>query len=319
MKCRFAGTRLARVLIGLALYQGAEHIAAQLDSIARQTHDDWRLVVSDDGSQDAGPRILRDFAATRPPGQVELVEGPRRGATQNFLSLLDHARSGEFMAFADQDDVWRDDKLARAFAALKTSGAGLYCARTTICDADLNPLTGSRRFGGPFDFRNALIQAVTAGNTLLLPPETVALAQRAAPAAAKAGIEAHDWWLYQLVAGAGLGIHRDDAEVLLYRQHGDNLKGRNDTIGAMRARLGQLFAGDFGDWLAANVTALTGAEQELTAENRAILHDFTAALARPGPQMAMAMRRLGLRRQTPAGTAALYAAAIAGRLRRPTA
>ena len=79
---------MARVLIGLALYQGAEHIAAQLDSIARQTHDDWRLVVSDDGSQDAGPRILRDFAATRPPGQVELVEGPRRGATQNFLSLL---------------------------------------------------------------------------------------------------------------------------------------------------------------------------------------------------------------------------------------
>lgn len=310
---------MARVLIGLALYQGAAHIAAQLDSIARQTHADWRLVASDDGSQDEGPQILRDFAASRPPGQVRLVNGPRQGATRNFLSLLDHAQDDEFMAFADQDDVWHDDKLARAFAGLNAAGpgAGLYCARTTICDAGLKPLTGSRRFSGPFDFRNALIQALTAGNTLLLPPDTVALARRAAPAAASAGIEAHDWWIYQLVTGAGRSVYRDDAEVLLYRQHGDNLKGRNDTLGAMRARLGQLFAGDFGNWLRANTAALLGVEHELTVENRAILREFAAALTLPGPQMAISMRRLGIRRQTGAGTTAFYAAAVAGRLRSP--
>ena len=35
---------MARVLIGLALYNGAEHVAAQLDSIAAQDHPNWRLV-----------------------------------------------------------------------------------------------------------------------------------------------------------------------------------------------------------------------------------------------------------------------------------
>ncbi len=308
---------LVRVLIGLALYQGAEHIGAQLDSIARQTHMDWRLVVSDDGSDDAGPLIVRDFAAAWPDGQVTLVAGPGKGAAQNFLSLLDHARDGEVMAFADQDDVWHNDKIARGLAALDANpGAGVYCARTTICDSALNPLTVSRHFEGPFDFRNALIQAVTAGNTLVLRPETVALARRAAPAAAQAGIESHDWWIYQIATGADLGIIRDQAEVLLYRQHSDNLKGRNDTFGAMRARVGQLFAGEYGNWLHANVAALLGAEGELTPDNRIILHRFNAALQMPGPRMALALRRLGIRRQTAAGTVAFYAAALAGRLRR---
>ncbi|MDO5644016.1 MAG: glycosyltransferase [Paracoccus sp. (in: a-proteobacteria)] len=314
---RSGGRHLARVMIGLALYQGAAHIGAQLDSIAAQSHDDWRLVVSDDGSRDEGPQILRDFAARRPPGQVELVTGPQAGATRNFLSLIAQARAGEYLAFSDQDDLWHPDKLERALDALKARpGAGLYCARTTICDADLRPIRPSRRFPGPFDFRNALIQALTAGNTLLLPPATVALAARAAPAAMAAGIEAHDWWLYQLVTGAGRAIIRDDAEVLLYRQHGDNLKGRNDTLAAMRARLGQLFAGDFGGWLRANVAALLAVETELTEENRRVLKTFSDAISRPGPRAAAIMRGLGIRRQTRAGTLAFYGATLAGRLRK---
>lgn len=307
---------MAQVVIGLALYQGAQHVAAQLDSIAAQTHGDWRLVVSDDGSRDAGPEIVREFSACFPEGQVTLIDGPHQGATRNFLSLLSQARPGEYLAFADQDDVWKAEKLARGLAALSEDpGAGLYCARTTICDQDLTPLTGSRRFAGPFDFRNALVQALTAGNTLLMPPATIALAARAAPAAARAGIESHDWWMYQLVTGAGRRVIRDDAEVLFYRQHPQNLKGRNDTLAAMRSRLGQLFAGDFGAWVQTNVAALSAVEAELTPENRQILKDFGAALALPGWRQATALRRLGIRRQTAAGNAALYAAAMAGRLR----
>ncbi|WBU53458.1 glycosyltransferase [Paracoccus sp. SCSIO 75233] len=308
---------MTQVEIGLALYQGAAHIAAQLDSIAAQDHADWRLIVSDDGSDDDGPRIVREFAAARPEGQVVLVDGPRRGATQNFLSLIAWSSPGSYLSFADQDDVWRPDKISRALTALAAAPeAGIYSACTTICDEALNPLTGSRRFAGPFGFRNSLVQAVTAGNTILLTPEAANLARRAAGAAATAGIESHDWWLYQLVSGAGLGVLRDDAEVLFYRQHAENLKGRNDTVAAKKARISQLFDGAYGAWLAANVAALGAAGDLLTEENRALLSRFTASLSQPGWRMAASMLRMGIRRQTPAGTAALYGAALAGRLRR---
>ncbi|MBA4492224.1 glycosyltransferase [Paracoccus sp. S1E-3] len=309
---------MARVLIGLALYNGAAHVAAQLNSIAAQDHRDWRLVVSDDGSTDAGPAIVQDFAAAFPAGRVSLISGPCAGATRNFLSMMTLPAGDEYLSLADQDDVWRPDKLSRALAALRAQPeAGLYSACTTICDADLTPLAGSRRFAGPFNFRNALVQAVTAGNTCVLTPAAIRLARAAAPPAMEIGLESHDWWLYQVVSGAGLGIIRDDAEVLLYRQHGDNLKGRNDTIAAMKARLDQLFAGNYGGWVHDNVAALSAASALLTAENRAVLADFDHALTQPGWRMARDFARLRLRRQTRSGTAALYAAVLAGRLRRP--
>ncbi len=307
---------MARVLIGLALYNGAEHVAAQLDSIAAQDHPDWRLVVSDDGSSDGGPQIVRDFAARYPDGRVRLVQGPGAGATRNFLSMMALPEADEYLSWADQDDVWLPGKLSRALAALRARpAAGLYSACTTICDAQLTPLAGSRRFAGPFDFRNALVQAVTAGNTCVLTPAAIRLARQAAPAASQVGVESHDWWLYQIVSGAGLGIIRDDAEVLLYRQHGDNLKGRNDTIPAMKARLGQLFAGDYGGWLHENVAALSAVSELLTPANQQVLARFRKALSRPGWAMAQEFACLGLRRQTPAGTAALYVAALGGKLR----
>lgn len=309
---------MARVLVGLGLYNGAEHLTAQLDSIARQDHEDWRLIVSDDGSSDEGPAMVREFAARHPAGRVRLVDGPRGGATRNFLSMMALPEAGEFLALADQDDVWRPDKLSRALAALAARPqAGLYGARTTICDENLVPLAPARHFRGPFNFRNALVQAVTAGNTCVLTPAAIRVAARAAPAAMEVGVESHDWWLYQIISGAGMGVIRDDAEVLFYRQHGDNLKGRNDTLPAMTARLAQLFEGSYGAWLQANVAALRDARDLLAPENQALLAGFDQALSQPGWRTVRTFARLRLRRQTWAGTAALYAAALVGRLQRP--
>ena len=67
---------MARVLIGLALYNGAEHVAAQLDSIAAQDHQDWRLVVSDDGQTVVGIVSERDVVRHLATGGAAILEQP---------------------------------------------------------------------------------------------------------------------------------------------------------------------------------------------------------------------------------------------------
>lgn len=308
---------MSTIIIGLALFNGARHLAEQLGSIGHQDWTDWRLILSDDGSSDDSLAIARAFAASRPSGQVVIVDGPRKGSAINFLSLLDRAPKDSFFAYSDQDDVWHPGKLSRAMSMLNgIDGPAVYGARTTVCDADLHPLAPSKRFDGPFDFANALIQCVVGGNTALLNPAALALAQQAAPHAAAAGIVAHDWWTYQIVTGAGGQVVRDNEQVLLYRQHGSNLMGRNDTASAMAARLSKLVDGEFGGWLNRNLAALRPVSHLLTAENRAILHEFDRALDLRGPRQAMILRRLGIHRQTLPANIAFYAASLAGRLRR---
>ncbi len=305
------------ITIAMASYNGARFIRAQLDSIAQQSVTNWRLVVSDDGSTDATRQIVTDFANEYAPGQVRLIDGPRQGATRNFLSLTRQADPKGWLAYADQDDFWLPDRLERGVAFLSSqTGAAIYAARTTICDENLAPISPAPAFPGPFTFPNALIQACLPGNTILANSAALAVLQAAVPAAEAAGIVSHDWWAYQLLSGIGAGIRRDRAQVLLYRQHPENVMGRNDTTRARLARFSMLFDGRFAEWLAQNQQALEPVAHLMLPENQALLRDFGRAIRASGPRALGAALKMGLYRQSRTGTAAILAAAALGRLRR---
>ena len=308
----------ARVLILMATYNGAQHLTEQLNSLSQQSHRDWRLWVSDDGSSDETRNIVARYAAKQAEHgrDVRLIDGPGRGGTANFLSLLEASQPAAeelWIAFSDQDDVWLPDKLARGIAALEgIDGPALYCSRTWIADAGLTQRRLSAPRPLPPSFANALVQNIAAGNTILLNPAAAALA---CAAAAEAGeVVVHDWWLYQLITGAGGRVVHDDVPGLLYRQHGRNEIGANDTWRARAKRVRQLLWGDFQDWNRLNSAALERSAHRLTPEARAMLADF-AGLGRAGLLRRLAgLRGLGLYRQSRPAQAALWLAAVLGRL-----
>lgn len=304
------------ILICMATYNGEAHIRAQLDSLAVQDWDDWRLIVSDDGSTDRTLKVVRDFANGLPDGKVQVILGPRKGATQNFLSLLAHAGPDDWVAWCDQDDVWKPDRLSRGVANIAPLvGPAITASRTVICDASLRPLTDAPLYTRRAGFRNALVQACVPGNTTLMNPAAVRIMQAGAVHARAAKVISHDWWAYLLLSGAGAHVVRDPATTVLYRQHLDNEMGRNDTWRARLDRVRRLGAGEYGTWLHANLRALRACRNMLTDDASAVMDEFTQAIEAPGPIAVRRLMQLGVYRQTRAGTLALMAAAAAGRLR----
>ncbi len=301
------------VTILLALHNGGDWVSGQLASIAAQRGIRWRLVVSDDGSADCGPQVVAEFAARHPPEQVMLAAGPGRGAARNFLHLLSATgRETGFAAFCDQDDVWLPGKLARAVAwlsALPDTHPVLYCGRTAICDRSLRVTGLSPLFRARPSFPNALVQSIAGGNTMVMNRAALALARAALREAP--GVVAHDWWLYQIVAGAGGTVLYDAEPQVLYRQHGGNLVGSNASLAARARRLGMVAAGRFRDWNAANIAALRASAHRLTPENRALLERFAEARDLPALPRLRALRGLGLYRQTLCGTVSYWGAAAA--------
>jgi cellulose synthase/poly-beta-1,6-N-acetylglucosamine synthase-like glycosyltransferase len=77
----------AGVTILLCTLNGERFLPEQLTSLEKQTFKNWRLIASDDGSSDRTKSILRAFQKSFEPGRVEIIDGPRRGAPANFLSL----------------------------------------------------------------------------------------------------------------------------------------------------------------------------------------------------------------------------------------
>ncbi|WP_335747375.1 glycosyltransferase [Sulfitobacter sp.] len=301
----------------MAVYNGADHLDEQLESFAAQTHTDWQLLASDDASRDGSRVVIERFAGTA--GHTVCLDGPALGGTENFMSLIRampaHAPDGSWLAFSDQDDVWLPDRLQRGIAALQKTAPdqpALYCSRTWITNETL----GERRLSvprpKPLGFRNALVQNVASGNTILLNAAAARLVQDAASEATCPVV--HDWWVYQLVSGAGGVLVHGDTPSLLYRQHEVNQIGANDTIRAKILRMAMLLSGTFRDWNDVNIAVLGRSAHRLTPQNRQLLEAFDALRGKGLVGRLKGLKRLGLYRQSRSSTMALWLAVFLGRL-----
>lgn len=228
------------VEVVLSTYDGAAWLDAQIASILGQTHGTLRLSVRDDGSSDGTQTLLAEWAE-RDRRIVWRQGGRNLGPSGSFFRLLDGVgEDAVFAAFADQDDVWEADKLARAVDALSSLPAGLpglYCARVVIVDEELrrrglSPLPGR----GP-SLANALIENIAIGCTSVLNRAALELLRAEWPnPPAK-----HDWWCYQVVSALGQVLY-DPRPALKYRQHGGNATGAGYTpidrfLGKVRRQL----------------------------------------------------------------------------------
>ena len=296
------------ITILLCTLNGARFLAAQLASIEQQSYDNWRLIASDDHSDDATLAILRHFAH-RVCQPVEIRMGPQRGPAANFLSLAaDPGIDGDYFAFCDQDDVWHRDKLARAMswvAAMPPDLPTIYGGRTQVVCAAGRPLGYSHRFVRPPSFGNSLVQSIAGANTMLFNRA----AKRLLEEAGQVEVTAHDWWAYQLVSGCGGVVGYDPAPQIDYRQHGQNRIGSNRGLRAQLRRIVMVCHGRFSAWNEVNLAALRGARHLLTDEARALIDVFEVMRKGSLTARLRAFALSPLRRQTSLGNVALLIAA----------
>lgn len=159
-----------RVAILMCTKDGATFIDDQLKSIADQTHENWTLIVSDDGSDDGTITKIKRFAGANPE-KTKIRKGPGKGVCANFLSLANNSTiDADYFAFSDQDDVWHPDNLHRALAwltGIPSDVPGLYCARTELMTIDGRSYGFSPLFTRPPAFKNSLVQSLAGGNTMV--------------------------------------------------------------------------------------------------------------------------------------------------------
>jgi glycosyltransferase involved in cell wall biosynthesis len=305
-----------RTAVLLATYNGEAYLAAQLESLAAQGVGDLDVWASDDGSTDGTQKILRDWACRWPKGRFELLQGPRRGFAANFVSLLQNeAVEADYFAFSDQDDLWDPDKLVCAIAWMESEPASApraYGGRTRLVSADGARVLGlSPLFSHQPDFRNAIVQSIAGGNTMVVDRAARELLARSTR---RADIVAHDWWTYIIVTGAGGRFRYDPEPGISYRQHGGNAIGSNDGWRARMERLRRMLRGVFREWNETNFVALSANADLLSGEARQVLERFQAMRTSPLPSRLSHLRQSGIFRQTRLGNLGLYVACALGRV-----
>lgn len=232
-----------RLSIVMPTYNGAGFLREQVRSILAQTDPDFEVLVIDDGSTDDSVAVVAELARTdariRP-----LPASGNRGQRRRLIELIAASR-GEFVAIADQDDIWAPDRNARLLAAI--GPRALAFGRSQLIDASGRDL--GRTILATLDVDAA---SATALSTLFHPLVS-----------AHAAIVRRDWidlaafhgnFIFDYVMGieallsAGL-VYVDDA-VVHHRIHGGNQmngslasRARGALISAHRLRTSTSFVG----------------------------------------------------------------------------
>jgi rhamnosyltransferase len=233
-----------KILVLLASHNGSNWILEQVTSILDQVDVDISMVISDDCSTDDTGSLLKNYSND---SRVEVISpGSATGsAAQNFFWLMRRrpAEGYEFIALADQDDIWPREKLACACAALGASGAGGYSCTTTAFWPEGRTATLRQAMGltsSDFLFESGgqgCTYVMTGGfyskvrDFLIRSHETTG------------SVHYHDWTIYALSRVWSIPWYFDPRPMLKYRQHASNDTGARASFIGIRRRIERIKGG----------------------------------------------------------------------------
>ncbi|MDM3282116.1 MULTISPECIES: glycosyltransferase family 2 protein [Citrobacter] len=263
------------VAILVCTYNGEKYLKSQIDSIRAQTHNNWVIYISDDGSTDSTRKIIEDCISEIGAERCKLIEGPRKGFAWNFINGIKLIpKKYRYYAFCDQDDIWLNNKIEKSIAALSCiieKIPAVYCSATLLVDENENYIGPSSKITKPLSFKNSLIQCVAGGNTMLFNLPAKKLIDRTPEDKI---IPSHDWWIYILITACDGKFIYDPIPTLKYRQHYNNLVGENRTLSAKFKRVRILFNGEFKKSVDANLILLNDMHEILSPENKITVQRF---------------------------------------------
>jgi len=219
----------------LPTFNGEKYLPDLLSSISKQSYKNFRLIGCDDASSDRSFNILKECDLFLKNQFYFLRNDENLGVVVNVKNLLENSVASYNM-FADQDDFWLDDKIAKSLKKIQEA-EGFFGTCTPIVVftdsyiGDENLIKQSESLlkrNGYFGyspkssierFKGLMVQNIASGCTMII---NRALKERLKLMPEKAIM--HDWWVMLAASAMGKVICLSD-KTMVYREHKNNTLG----------------------------------------------------------------------------------------------
>ena len=182
------------VIIVMATYNGAFHIKKQLDSLLAQTYQNLKIVIRDDGSEDATIKIIKEYQARTDKITLLKCDGKNLKCPGSFYEILEQCPKSDYYAFCDQDDIWYPEKIQWAVEKLNQYGREEPLLYLSSYDYYTEEGKFIRKFPiqkEPIRIRNVMYYTPGSGFTLVFNEQL----RKKMVVDCKPGNEMHDKWM----------------------------------------------------------------------------------------------------------------------------
>jgi rhamnosyltransferase len=235
----------SRIAVFLAAYNGEKWIGEQFDTILNQKRVEVTIFVSIDPSVDDTVKICDDYSRRYKNIIILADAGKYGGAAKNFFRLIrDVDFSGfDYVSFADQDDIWYDDKLIRGVTFIAEHQLGGYSSNVIAFWSDgRQKVIVKSQVQRLWDY---LFEAAGPGCTYVF---SVSFANELKKSIVLNWVQIndlglHDWYSYAFARANGYKWFIDPQPSMGYRQHSSNQVGVNNGWAAFTYRLKKVTQG----------------------------------------------------------------------------
>jgi rhamnosyltransferase len=228
-----------KIAVLLAAFNGMEWIEEQVESIFAQQSIDVDIYISVDLSTDDTHQWCQDFAKKNINIKV-LPYGERfGGAAKNFFRLIRDVdfSAYDYVALADQDDIWLSNKLIHAVETIKSKKICALSSNIVAFFQDGRELLIKK--SNPQKKFDHFFEPAGPGCTYVI--RSKALQQFKEFLILNWGevnsIAFHDWVIYAYFREHGLDWHIDAKPLMRYRRHESNVIGPNSGFDAYKKRI----------------------------------------------------------------------------------
>lgn len=227
-----------KIAVLLAAYNGMQWIDEQIKTIFNQQGAEVTVFISVDLSTD-GTHEWVEQLAEKHRNVVLLPYGERfGGAGPNFFRLIKDVDFSGFdaVSFADQDDIWHPEKLAKAYRKIAAGQCDVYSSNVTAFWADGREVLIQK--SQPQRELDHFFEAAGPGCTYVF---SLSAMQAFKEFLIKAGdgisnVSLHDWLAYAFCREQGFTWFIDEWPSMRYRQHENNQVGTNNSFAAYKKR-----------------------------------------------------------------------------------
>jgi glycosyltransferase involved in cell wall biosynthesis len=229
------------VVVCMATYNPQpELLQRQIESIRRQTHDNWICVVSDGGSSVDAVAALTEAIGDDDRFRLSIY-GERLGVYHNFeRALLMVPSDADYVALSDQDDYWQPTKLEELLAGLEP-GARLTYSNARLIDRTARVIDETLWRAGNIDHASfASLMVTTSGNI----PGAAMLFEASLlddvlpfPPGYPGGY--HDFWIARVALALGK-VSYVDKPLYDYVQHDEQTLGASAAPAAARGPVAEI-------------------------------------------------------------------------------
>lgn len=236
---------MQNISIILATYNGAAFIASLLDSLTQQTQPIAEIIIADDRSSDNTVEIIQSYTNRLPIKWY--VNEKQLGVAANFKKAALLATPGNYLAFCDQDDIWKEDKLFKNIQALSLIDnnqlPALVYSDLKMIDANGEAKTntfwetlGLNKY--KHHYKSLLFGNVVTGCTMMINP-----VMRKFIAEMPTDVLMHDAWLALVAFNFGK-VSAIQEPLVYYRLHKNNVSIKENQIQNDKAVRPSLFTSE---------------------------------------------------------------------------